>query len=164
MPRPVLPFEIWLHHYALAALWLALLLRALLPWLIYHQSWLLHSQLLATLLLSALALSAALLVPRAWGLSLNGLLGLCCWAAAISYLPRYLWPTTPRPLWQFGLAGAYLLAALLLRAVYLRRWQLRLRGHGWAWLLDWAAERSLYARQLAGQNLRLLGWKPGAGD
>jgi hypothetical protein len=160
MQKPVLPFELWLHQYALAALWLAVLLREGLPLLLYRQSWLLPSQLLAALLLSAAAISAALLLPRAYGLSINGLLGLSCWAAAISLAPRYLWPTAPRPLWQLVLAAAYLLAAILLRSIYLRRWGLLLRGHGWAWMLDWAAERPLYARLLAWRNLRLLGWHP----
>jgi hypothetical protein len=162
MQRPVLPFEIWLHQYALAALWLMLLLRVGLPLLVYKQQWLLHSQLLAALLLSALAITSALFVPRAYGLSLNGLIGLCCWAAALSFIPRYFWPTAPRPLWQFALAIVYLLAALLLRTIYLRRWTIRLRGHGWAWMLEWAEERSLYARLLAWRIMRLLGWREGA--
>jgi hypothetical protein len=160
MQRPVLPFEIWLHQYALAALWGALLLRELIPLALYRQSWLLHGQLLAALLLSASAVCAALFVPRAYGLALNGLLGLLCWACALSFFPRYFWPTAPRPLWQLALAGLYLLAILVLRAIYLRRWQMRLRGHGWAWMLDWAVERSLYARLLAWRSLRLLGWQP----
>lgn len=125
-------------------------------------SWLLQSQIIGACLLLGLVFLAGVTLPRLLGDSLLYLLGLACWATAISFVPRYsFWPTGFQPAWAFYGALAFLGLSMLYAFARKQRWYGRMRGKGWEWILDWSADKPYQARKLARAVLRTLG-HPGA--
>lgn len=153
-------WEIRLSYWGLGALLGAAALRYLLPLLLWRTPWLLDTQLISVLLLSAASITAGCLAAGGGGRLLSAALGAACWATALSFAPRYLWPLpAARPDWQVYAALAVLGLALLLRYYLLRRWGIGLTGQGWEGIEAWAHGRPLYARALAARRLDRLGWR-----
>jgi hypothetical protein len=151
--------ELWLHTGGGLALLGAIALRCALGFLLTRDLWLLDSQLFWSCLLLAALRAAGCLLPRRYGTAASTLLGLLGWLLALSILPRYGWPTGAWPHWLLLAAGGLLLAMLALYGLLRRRWLMQLRGHGFAWMLAWAAGRPLHARLLTRQVLRQLGYR-----
>jgi hypothetical protein len=152
-------YELWLHNGATLALWAAVVIRVGWGYAMTRNLWLLDSQIVAVCLLLAALYVTGSLVPRSYSAAVSTLLGTVAWLAALSLLPRYAWPTTHLANWLLIYTAALLLLALLLRAVLRRRWYGELRGHGYAWMEEWAQPRALYARMLALRVMRSLGYR-----
>lgn len=149
-----------LAHWGLGALLVAVVLRHILPWLLWRSPWLLDSQIIAAAVLWSASLAAGSLLSGSGGRGASACLGCACWLTAVSLVPKYLWHLPGgRPQYQLVIAGALLGLALLSRWYMLRRWSLELTGLGWEAVQSWALERPLYARCLAERRLRLLGWR-----
>ncbi|MCH7471790.1 hypothetical protein IIA79_02430 [bacterium] len=162
--RPLVSrWEYAFHEAGAAALWLAILLRLFhsfrlsFDWL--RDSWLLDSQLLAACLIFVLLNLTGCLLPRATGTGASYLLGGVAWAAALSMLPRFLWPTGQLQAPVLWTVGGLALFSLILRFVLRRTWLAGLQGHGFKWMLDWAGERPLYARLVARNALKSIGYR-----
>jgi hypothetical protein len=152
-------YEFRLHEGGALALWAAVLLRVGWGYAFTRNLWLLDSQIAAVSILLAALYTASSLVPRSYGSVVSTLLGGLAWLTAFSLLPRYAWPTTSMADWLLVYAVALLLCAVLARTLLRRRWLRQLRGHGFAWMEEWAAERSLYARLLTLRVMRSLGYQ-----
>lgn len=182
--RPlVMRHEYWLAEGAALALIAALLLRGgtnwLPPVLRGNTNWLqvvklglFDSQLLlGCLLLAALYLAGSFVSRRLAGVILHpvgGLAWLVALVVLVSLIPlppwRDLWwysPLLRRPLSDTTLlVGAVLVViAAGVRFVSGRRDLALMTGHGYRWILDWAAVRPLYARLRARALLRALGYR-----
>lgn len=158
MERPLIPREFsWLVQLGSYALLAAALLR-LSMLLLLHSNWLLPSQIIGVSLLYSLLLLAGTQVPRAIGDSLMYLLGGLCWVMALSFIPRYLWPTGYQPAWMYYGSLGLLAICLLYSGARRQRWYGRMRGKGWEWIRDWAEDKPYYARRLAGRVLRTIGY------
>jgi hypothetical protein len=141
---------------------LAILVALALRWAVFmawkHNSALLDSQLIAAGVLIAALNLTGLFLPRALA-AVPMLLGALGWAFALSLAPPYFWPTGERPQWIVW--GALGLGALSFAARWwmLRRWSATIYGKGWAWIDNWARDRSLRARVLARKALITLGYR-----
>ena len=157
--HPLLGYlELELHRTANAVLWLILAYRlaAMLWW--GPKLWLYDSMFCACcLLLIALNLNAVFL-PRVAGQPLGYLLSLAACFATVTLIPRNWWWPLHLPLAWLIACGALALTALVLRAVYRRRWQIQLGGHGHDWIRRWADGKPLEARALAAGMLLLLNY------
>ncbi len=151
-------FELELYRTANTLLWLVLAYRlaGLLWW--GRGLWLFDSIFCAVCLLLALLNLSASLLPRLAGQPLAYLLSLLSCAAVLTMIPRrYWWPFKLHWAW-WAAFGALALAALILRAMQRRRWQIQLGGHGHDWIRRWAHEKPLEARALAAGTLALLNY------
>lgn len=152
--------ETWLADGGLLALGIGVLLRLLLGFVLTRNSWLLDSQLIAGGLLVLLINLAGLYLPR----TLSGVpifLGLLGWLYALSMPFRYffLWKTGQRPDWLVYTALGLAAVCFILRWFMARKWSAQIYGKGWAWIDNWAGERSLRARVLAKKALVTLGYR-----
>jgi hypothetical protein len=142
----------------LLAILAGLALRWAIWFVITRNSGLLDTQLITGGILLVLINLAGLFLPRSMA-AIPMLLGMLGWVFGLSLVPRYLWPTGGRPQWMvwgvLGLAAA----SFLLRWLLARRWSAQLSGKGWAWIDNWAKERSLRARVLARRLLLVLGYR-----
>lgn len=153
-------FELWLLIGGAWALWLAALLRTGWGYAVSRHLWLLDTQIAAGCLLLCVLYCVGTFIPRTYSAVASLIVGGAAWLLALSLLPRNGWPVTPLADWLLVYCGAMLLLALLLRAILRQRWLAQLRGHGFAWMQEWAAERSLYARTLTVKVMRGLGYRP----
>ena len=151
--------ELLLHEGGAWALWAALALRWGVGYLFTKHSWLLDSQLFAAAVILALLYGIGCLLPRRPGEPFSYILGGLAWLSALSLARPYGWPRLPLPAWLLWAGTLLLLAALVLRYVRRRAWLKDVRGHGHAFIVAWAAERSFYARLLAQGVLRTIGYR-----
>jgi len=170
--RPlVMRYEYWLGEGAAWVLVAALLLRGGGNWLLTRKLGLFDSQLLLGCLLLAAIYLAGSFVPRRLSAALAQPFGLVAWLMVLvmllSLIPlppwRDLWwysPLLRRPLSDTTLIwGAAVLVLAVIARLVLRRWELAaMTGHGYQWILEWAAGRPLYARLRARALLRMLGF------
>jgi len=137
--------------------------RVAFGWFTAHQIWLLDSQLLAIPLLIALAVIVGLSVRGGYSAPLAALFGLAAWIMALTLIPRSLWwqaegLRADLPDWLAYSGLVLLVLALIARAVMTRRWLGQVKGHGYQWILDWAAGKPYFARLLALRVLHGLGY------
>jgi hypothetical protein len=124
----------------------------------------LDTQLVAGGFLLAAINIAGVFVPRAYA-AVPLLLGLLGWLYGLSLLPRYLrwlWKTgseAPQPDWLVWGALGLALASFILRWWMNRQWSAEIYGKGWAWIDNWAQDKSLRARVLARKALVALGYR-----
>lgn len=151
--------EIWLAGRGLVALPAALALRTLVGYLLTHTRWVLDTQLIASALVMAALLGCGSLLGRRFGEPLGKALGSLAWVFALSFLPHYLgWKAGSAPPWiLYGSFGLFALA-FIYRAARIKRWVSVLTGHGFEWILEWAAARPFYARLAAVRVLTTLGY------
>jgi hypothetical protein len=160
MRQPLIsPVENFLHNWGLIIVWAALGMRFALPMVLMRHSWVLDGQVVAVGLITCLLNLAGTLLAGPAGRAASSLLGLAAWLIAASMVKRYLWPTTQLPDWLVWTAVAMAALSFVYRAVKRRGWFAELQGHGWEWILAWAAGRPLYARALALRTVRSLGWR-----
>lgn len=146
------------------ALLLALAGRFAYGWFTAHQLWLMDTQALLLPLVLALAVIAGLFVPGVASPAVTVLFALVIWCMALTLIPRSLWWQVESlradlPLWLTWSGLGVLVLALIARAVMTRLWTGQLRGHGYQWILDWARGKPYFARLLAAQVLRGLGYR-----
>jgi hypothetical protein len=123
-----------------------------------HHNWLIDSQMAGGALLLSVLTVAGCALPRSSGDPVMYLLGALHWLVAFSFIPRYFWPTgnlSPFILWT---AAGMLALALVFRIARQARWFSRMRGKGWQWIRDWAADQPYYARRQAQRALLALGY------
>ena len=155
----VTPVESRLADGGLLALGTGLLLRLLLGYALTRQSWILDTQLIGCALLIIALNLAGLLLPRAYA-AVPMSLGLLGWLAALTLLPRYfIWHIGARAHWLVWGLVALALASFVWRWLLARNWNAQITGKGWAWIDNWAHERSLRARVLAKKALVALGYR-----
>lgn len=151
--------ELFLHLGGGWALAIALGVRLAFGYITEHDTWLLHTQLLAVPVVLAALIFCACSLPRAVGYAATALLGGGAWLLAFSLLPRYGWPRGALPQWLLWSGLGLLGLAWLYRMVKLRRWFAVMRGHGFEWLNSWVAAKPLAARMLANSVMRGLGYR-----
>jgi hypothetical protein len=152
--------EAWLADGGLLAMGIGVVLRILIGFVLTRNNWMLDSQLIAGGLLVLFINLAGLFLTR----TLAGVplfLGLLGWLYALSMPFRYffLWKTGARPEWLVYTALGLAAASFILRRVMASRWSTEIYGKGWAWIDNWASERSLRARVLAKKALVTLGYR-----
>ena len=152
--------EIWLADGGLLAMAIGVLLRLLVGFALTRNNWLLDSQIIVGGLLVLLINLAGIYLPRALG-GVPLFLGLLGWVYAASMPFRYffLWKTGERAQWLVLTALGLALASFILRWLLARKWSAEIYGKGWAWIDNWASERSLRARVLAKKALVTLGYR-----
>lgn len=120
--------------------------------------WLYDSMFCAICILFSLLNLSAVFLPRVAGQLLTYPLSLLTFAAVITMTPRnWWWPFKLHWIW-WVLCGLLGLGALVLRAIYRRRWQIQLGRHGHDWIRRWADGKSLEARSLAAGTLLLFNY------
>ena len=129
--------------------------RLAMGYLVDGKLWFLQSQVAGLLLLASLINLLAAFLPRTFSF-LAGLAGIIGWLAAASLIPRFGWPREPLPKWQLYGAVVCWVVVQIVVAVLSQRWKKELRGHGFAWIEQWAAEKSYYARRLAQRYISVL--------
>lgn len=153
--------ERWLAGRGMLALPVALVLRALEGRLLFGSRLAVDWQLIVSAWVMAAIVFCGCLLGRRAGEPLGKALGALAWAAALTLLPPlFVWPWHPGtgPAWLLYASLALLAVALLYRAVRIRRWIRLLSGHGYEWILAWAAARPFYARLTAERVLAALGY------
>lgn len=143
----------------------ALVLRALEGYLLTHSRWVVDWQLIVSAWLMSALLLCGCLLGRRTGEPLGKALGALAWLVGFSLLPHFfLWHPGTGPAWLLYASLALLAVMLIYRAARIRRWMQMLAGHGYEWILAWAAERPFYARLTAGRVLKALGFGVQAED
>jgi hypothetical protein len=94
-----------------------------------------------------------------FGRGLSGLLGGLCWAAALSMIPQYAWPTGSQPLWLIWYSAGFFAAAFLAASYTAAQYHRGARGKGWEALRAWAEDAPLRRRLYAQRALRALGYR-----
>lgn len=170
--RPlVMRHEYWLGEGAARLLVAALLLRGGSNWLLTRKLGLFDTQLLLGCLLLAALYLAGSFVPRRLSAMLAQPFGIAAGLMALVILLSLI-PLPPwRDLWWYSpllrqqlsdatlICGAVLLALAVIARLVLRRWELAaMTGHGYRWILEWAAGRPLYTRLRARALLSMLGF------
>lgn len=151
-------FELELHRTANTLLWLMLIYRLAGYFWWGPGLWLFDSIFGAICILLALLNLSATYLPRFASQPLAYLLSLLTFASVLTMIPRrYWWPFKLHWIW-WAVFAALALAALVLRAMQRRRWQIQIGGHGHDWIRRWADGKPLEARALAAGSLLLLNY------
>jgi hypothetical protein len=145
----------------LLALGICILLRLAVWYALTRNNPMLDSQLIWLGLLVTLYNLAGLYLPRTYSV-VPQTLGALCWLAGMTLLPRYfqsIWRTGSRPDWLVFTALGLVVASFIARLITQRIWSGQIYGKGWAWIDNWARDRSLRARMLASRALVTLGYR-----